>query len=94
MIVIIWARVCIILHNLIICIEGDNFDEIWRDGLMQAGLDGEQHVVFDADEEGELRVGDTLEWAWRRVETPGQHFRLRLMDDLFNSPSLSVEHRS
>ena len=64
MIVIMWARVCIILHNLIICIEGDNFDEIWRDGLMQAGLDCERCIVFDADEEGELRVGDTLEWVW------------------------------
>ena len=94
MIVIMWACVCIILHNLIIRIEGDNFDEIWRDGLMQAGLDGERHVVFDADEEGELRVGDALEQAWRRVEMPGQRFWLRLMDNLFNSPSLSVEHCS
>jgi len=29
-IVIMWARACIILHNLIIHIEGDNFDSMWR----------------------------------------------------------------
>jgi hypothetical protein len=57
MIVIMWAHVCIVLHNLIIHIEGDNFDERWRDGLVQAGLNCLHGGIPDADEE----VGDDLE---------------------------------
>jgi hypothetical protein len=57
MIVIMWARVCIVLHNLIICIEGDNFDERWRDGLVRAGLNCLHGGIPDADEE----AGDNLE---------------------------------
>jgi hypothetical protein len=38
-VIIMWARVCIILHNLIIRIEGDNFDEQWRECLVRTGLD-------------------------------------------------------
>jgi hypothetical protein len=92
MIIIMWARVCIILHNLIIRIEGDNFDEMWRDGLVQSGLDdGLDDGLYDADEEDEF--GNTLERARRRLETPGQRFRLKVMDDLFTSPSLNLEHR-
>ena len=30
MIIIMWACICIILHNLIICIKGDNSDKRWR----------------------------------------------------------------
>jgi len=91
MIIIMWARVCIILHNLIIRIEGDNFDETWRDGLVRSGLDGELDDFYDADEEDE--PGSALERARRRHETPGQRFRLKLMNDLFNSPFRNVERR-
>ena len=38
-IIIMWAHICIILHNLIIYIKGDNFDERWRECLMKTGLD-------------------------------------------------------
>ena len=73
MIIIMWARVCIVLHNLIIRIEGDNFDEEWRDGLVQTGLDhGRGDGFADPDEDDEHR--DDLERARRRLETPGQHF--------------------
>lgn len=64
MIIIMWARVCIILHNLIIRIEGDNFDEKWRDGLVQRGLDhgrgggGGGGTFSDADDDDEH--GDDL----------------------------------
>jgi hypothetical protein len=88
MIIIMWACVCIVLHNLIICIEGDNFDERWRDGLVRTGL---AHKRGDTDEEDE--PGDELEWAWRRLETPGQRFRIKLMNDLFNSPFCTAERR-
>jgi len=59
MIIIMWARVCIVLHNLIIRIEGDNFDEKWRDGLVQAGLDHGHGALLDE----EVEPGDDLEWA-------------------------------
>ena len=71
MIVIMWARVCIVLHNLIIRIEGDNFDERWRDSVVRRGLDLE-HTDTDSDEGDEPE--DDLEHAWRRLETPGQRF--------------------
>lgn len=41
-----------VLHNLIICIESDNFDKAWRDGLVQKGL-GYKHANGD-DEEDDL----------------------------------------
>lgn len=91
MIIIMWARVCIILHNLIIRIEGDNFDEEWREALVRTGLDDEHGAIRDTDEEG--GPGGVLEQARRRVETPGQRFRLKIMDDLFNSRFRRVERR-
>ena len=89
MVIIMWARICIVLHNLIIRIEGDNFDEVWREGLVRRGLDCGANS--DADEEDEPE--DMLEQARRRLETPGQRFRLKLMNDLFDSPFSRVERR-
>lgn len=89
--IIMWARVCIILHNFIIRIEGDNVDEQWRECLVRTGLDDERGAGDDTDEEEE--PGDALEQAQRRLATPGQRFRLKLMDDLFDSPFLTVERR-
>jgi hypothetical protein len=91
MIIIMWARVCIVLHNLIIRIEGDNFDERWREGLVRTGLDREHGANSDTDEDEEPE--NALEQARRRLETPGQRFRLKLMDDLFNSPFVTAERR-
>jgi len=91
MVIIMWARVCIVLHNLIIRIEGDNFDERWREGLVRTGLDREHGVNGDTDEEE--MPEDELERARRRHETPGQRFRLRVMDALFDSPFSMVERR-
>jgi len=91
MIIIMWACVCIVLHNLIIRIEGDNFNEKWRDGLVRTGLD--QHGADSGDTDEEDVLGDALEQAQRRLETPGQHFRLKVMDALFDSPSCTVERR-
>jgi hypothetical protein len=89
MIIIMWARVCIVLHNLIIRIEGDNFDGVWRDGLVRRGLD----IEHGSDAEEEDDAGDDLERARRRLETPGQRFRVRLMDKLFDSPFCNAERR-
>jgi len=90
LIIIMWARVCIILHNLIIRIECDNFDETWRESLVQAGLD-HHGANSDVDEEDEPR--DMLEQARRRLETPGQRFRNELMNDLLDSPFCAAERR-
>ena len=87
-IIIMWARVCIILHNLIIRIEGNDFNQEWRDGLMQSGLDGE-HGFPNADEEDE--PGNVLEWARQWLETPGQRFQLKLMNNLFSSNFHTIE---
>ena len=51
MVIIMWACVCIILHNLIIHIEGDNFNEEWREGLVRTGLGDECSTSGDTDEE-------------------------------------------
>lgn len=94
MIIIMWARVCIVLHNLIIRIEGDNFDEEWRESVMRTGRDLRvEPANGDTDEDEQHEPGDMLERARRRIETPGQRFRARLMDDLFDSPFCAVERR-
>lgn len=89
MVIIMWARVCIILHNLIIRIEGDNFDEMWRENLVRTGLD--RGGNGDADDEVEPE--GALEQAQRGHETAGQRFRHKVMNDLFISPFLTVERR-
>jgi hypothetical protein len=86
MLIIMWTRVCIILHNLIIRIEGDNFDTDWRETLVEAGQD--RRIGADEEEEG----GDALQLAQWWVEIPGQRFRLHLMQGLFNTSSRSIQH--
>ena len=90
MIIIMWARVCIVLHNLIIRIEGDNFDDIWRASLVRRGLRDAGAGGDSADEDD---AEDELERARRRLETPGQRFRLKVMDDLFDSRSCPATRR-
>jgi hypothetical protein len=67
MVIIMWVHVCIVLHNLIIQIEGDNFNDKWRESLVRAGLDG-----TDDDTDDEDVPGDVLELAQRRIQTPEQ----------------------
>ena len=90
MIIIMWACVCIILHNLIIRIEGGNFDNVLRASLFRRGL---HDVDAGGDSSSEDDPGDDLEQAQCHLETPEQHFRLRLMDKLFDSPSCNAIHR-
>ena len=61
MIIIMWVCICIMLHNLIIHIEGDNFDEKWRESLVRTGRDLE-HANNDSDKDDEAE--DALERAW------------------------------
>ena len=90
MIIIMWACVCIMLHNLIICIKGDNFDEKWRESLVRTGRDLEC-TNNNSGEDNEAE--DALERVQWQIETPGQCFRLQLMDDLSNSPFCAIERR-
>ena len=55
---------------------------------MRMGLDDECGASDDTDKE---EPGDALEQVQRQLATPRQCFRLKLMNDLFNSPFLSVE---
>ena len=87
--IIMWAHICIILHNLIIRIEGDNFDDQWRESLVRTDLEHERNAGNDIDEEEKPR--DALEQAQQRLAMPRQRFRLQLMDNLFDSPFLTVE---
>ena len=75
------------LHNLIICIEGDNFDNQWRETLVRWGMDHEP-ANGDSDEEPE----GELEHMWQQIEMDGQWFRLKYMDDLFDSPFCEAVH--
>jgi hypothetical protein len=94
MIIIMWARVCIVLHNLIIRIEGDDFDDVERAGLVRRGLhEGRGHAGAGGDGVDEDDPEDDLERARRRLETPGQRFRLKVMDDLFDSRSCPATRR-
>ncbi len=91
MIIIMWARVCIVLHNFIIQIEGDNLDGRWRECLVRRGLDRECGTDEDSSDEDEPGDGDALGQVQQRLETPGQCFRLKVMGDLFNSPFCVAE---
>ena len=90
MIIIMWACVCIVQHNLIIHIEDDNFDEKWREGLVRGDLD---QCSANSDTDDEDAFGDALEQAHWRLEMLRQCFRLKVMDALFDSPSYNVERR-
>jgi hypothetical protein len=59
--IIIWAHICIILHNLIIHIKGNNFDKKWKESLVRTGLDHERDMNSDADNED--KAEDALGWA-------------------------------
>lgn len=83
-----WACVCIILHNLIICIEANNFNKDLRKQIRGAGLDCDD-TYSDTDEDNGLK--DMLKQMQQQLKTSEQHFKIRLMDNLFNSPSYAVE---
>lgn len=51
MIIIMWAHICIVLHNHIIYIEGDNFD---NNRERVAGLDGTNCDTDEKDASGDM----------------------------------------
>jgi hypothetical protein len=90
-----WVRCCIILHNIILRIEAENFDQNWREELYEIWdtAEGAERRIrreavqlgLDGESDGE---GETeLQRAQCQVLTNGQRFRHRVMNDLFNSPT-------
>ena len=91
---IMWCRACIILHNLIIRIEGDTVDERWMEELLECGRADGQNNANDKDIESESDDdGDNLTQARQRLLTPGKRFCHKLMSDLFDSPHSGAVHR-
>jgi hypothetical protein len=87
-----WIRSCIILHNLILQIEAENFDPGWCNELQRAwelreGAERkhrEEKLCLDDDgSEDEL----DLQHAHRQVMTDRQRFCRRVMNSLFDSPT-------
>lgn len=85
---IMWCRACIILHNLVLRIEGDTIDTKWVSQLIDAGGGNIRHPVQEENDD------DTVARAQRRQPTPGQQFRLKLMQDLFDSPYTDAVRRT
>jgi len=81
-----FIRCCIILHNLIIRLEGRNFDVVFREHLYKAGRGYPAPMVPDMSDDEDLDGSDgELQEAQRHVETEGQKVRCRIMAQLFNS---------
>jgi len=68
-----FIRCCIILHNLIIRLEGRNFDVVFREHLYKAGRGYLAPMVPDMSNDEDLDGSDgELQEAQRHVETEGQ----------------------
>ena len=83
-----WIRTCIILHNLILQLEDrDGIDTAWRDELLALGSEDPREEAMETDSDGaEVGQDAELRRAHRRHTSPGQRFRVQLMDRLFDSP--------
>jgi hypothetical protein len=77
-----------ILHNLILRLEGGNFDPIFREHLYEAGRGCPRPRIPDVADDGDAHGSDDeLQEARRRVETEGegQRFQRQVMAKLFSS---------
>lgn len=77
---IVWIRCCIILHNLIIMIEGDEEDGIWRQHLVRAGLNTGDSTDTNTDEPYTSSLPEQEDIITGVSEA--QAFRLRVMNAL------------
>ena len=83
---IFFVRCCMILHNLILSLEGGNFDPIFRERLYEVGRGYPRPRIPDAaDDEDARGSDDELQEARQHVETEGQIFRRQIMARLFSS---------
>jgi hypothetical protein len=86
---IFFIRCCIILHNLIIMLEGSDFNSTFRERLL-AVAPIIPNIIDDTDSGGS---DNELREVRRRVETAGQKFRRQVMTRLFNSVSSGAVRR-
>ncbi len=79
-----FIRCCIILHNLILQIEGGTFDAEFREELCELGQEGFPLPQDDSDFEDPAE-DDDLRQARHVLETNGTRFRKVVMKRLFDS---------
>jgi len=87
-----FIRCCIILHNLILRIEGGTFDAEFREELCELGQEGFPLPQDDSDFEDPAE-DDDLRQARHVLETNGTRFRKVVMKRLFDSPYSTATHR-
>ena len=83
---------CIILHNLILRIEGGTFDAEFREELCELGQEGFPLPQDDSDFEDPAE-DDDLRQARRALETNGTQFHKVVMKRLFDSLYSTATHR-
>ena len=76
----IFIHTCLILHNIILGLEGTQYDAKFREELLEEG----RRVPHSRDPPGDAME---LLGARQRVEMPGQRFHKDIMARLFNSGS-------
>jgi hypothetical protein len=87
-----WICVYIVLHNLILQIKdwAEHFNSKWREELYQGwvSLEGvERQCRRELELDDNSGDESDLGCARRRVISDGQWFRLKVMNDFFNSPT-------
>lgn len=88
------VRCCLILHNLILRIEGGNFNPEFREELFAAGQQDWRDVNgWYENNYDNLDTAPDLQEAQRALETDGQRFRKLIMKRLFDSPNSGAIHR-
>jgi hypothetical protein len=83
-----FIRCCLILHNLILRLEGTQFNVLYREHLCEAG-----RAPFRPGIDDDASGDQELPRARRRVDTPGQRFRKQVMNRLFDSPTSGAVRR-
>ena len=88
-----FVRCCIILHNLILRIEGRTFDAEFCEELCKQGQEGFQLPPdVDSDFEDPAEEND-LRQAHRALKTDGTRFHKVVLKWLFDSPYSTATHR-
>ena len=91
---VIFVRCCIILHNLILRLEGGSFDPAFREDLYEAGRGyPAPRIPNVADDEDLSGSDDEFRETRRRNATEGQTFRRHIMGRLFNSATSGAVRR-
>lgn len=68
------------MHNLIIRLEGGDYDPEFREELYECGRGG-----WEPNGNEESFLDEDLRTAQRQAQTPGQRFRKEIMSRLFQS---------